>query len=92
MYVCISKQPLRPCVPGGEGQDISALHFGAAQQNLVQNLILEQLHGGPPLRHVPPLLDGVGHITVPPAVVLQSPMPEEEEQEKKLATYRVHQQ
>ncbi|KAA6426088.1 MAG: hypothetical protein FRX49_03940 [Trebouxia sp. A1-2] len=34
-----------------ERQHISALDLGAAQQHLVQDLILQQAHGGPPLAH-----------------------------------------
>ena len=62
-------------VPGGQRQHIGALHLGATQQHLVQDLVLQQAHGGPPLAHVPPLLDGVGDEPVPPAIVLQRSMP-----------------
>jgi len=62
-------------VPGRQRQHIGALNLGAAQQHLVQDLVLQQPHGSPPLTHVPPLLDGVGHVSVPPAVVLQRSMP-----------------
>ena len=62
-------------LPGGQGQDIGLLDLGAPEQHLLQDLVLQQPHGGPPLVDVPPLLDRVGHIPVPPAVVLQSAMP-----------------
>ena len=62
-------------VPWWEGQHICTLDLGSAKQHLVEDLILEQSHGPPALPHIPPLLDGVGHIPIPPAVVLQSSMP-----------------
>ncbi len=61
--------------PGRQGEDVCALDFGAAQQDLGQDLVLQQHHRLAPLAHVPPLLDGVGHMLVPPAVVLQRTMP-----------------
>lgn len=73
---------LKKGVPGGQGQHIGTLDLGTSQQHLVQDLILQQTHGPPPLPlpHIPPLLDGVGHIPVPPAVMLQSPMPTQQPQ------------
>lgn len=62
-------------IPRRKGQHISALNLGSPQQHFVQDLIFEQPHGSPPLGHVAPLLDGVGHISVPPAVMLQSAVP-----------------
>ena len=75
VYLKDTQVVCRVCLPWRESQDISALHLSAPQEHLVQDLILEQLHGSPPLSHIPPLLDGVGHVPIPPAVVLQSPMP-----------------
>ena len=61
--------------PGRKGEDIGALDFSAAQQNLGQDLVLQQQHGLAALANVPPLLDGVGHVLVPPAVVVQRAVP-----------------
>ena len=61
--------------PGWQREDIGALDLGAAQQDLGEDLVLQQLHRLAPLAHVPPLLYGVGHVLVPPAVVLQRAVP-----------------
>lgn len=51
------------------------MDLGAPQKGLLQDLGLQQPHGLPPAAHIPILLDGVGHILVPPAVVNQWRVP-----------------
>ena len=61
--------------PGGQSQDVGALHFSAAQQDVLQDLGAQQAHGQASLAHVAKLLDRVGHPLVPVAVVVQRRMP-----------------
>ncbi len=58
-------------IPWGQGKDISTLNLGPAQQDLLQDLRLQQAHGGPAPSHIAEFLDGIGHPLVPVAVVVQ---------------------
>ncbi len=75
---CSCVRPRNPgaggVIPWGQRKHIRTLDFGPPQQRLFQNLCLQQPHGLPPTSHVPILLDGVGHVLVPPAVVHQGGM------------------
>ncbi len=61
--------------PGGQREHVRALHLGAPQQDLGQDLPLQQQHRLAPLAHIAKLLDGVRHVLVPPAVMAQRAMP-----------------
>ena len=62
-------------IPGGQGQHVCALDLGAPEQDAGEDVVLEHQHGPAPVAHVAKLLDGVGHVLAPPAVVRHGAVP-----------------
>lgn len=87
MQTALDMQLCELLSPGWQGKHISTLHFGAPEKSARENLALQQQHRLPPLADIAELLDGVGHVLVPPAVVAHRRMPAQGERQRIVNTW-----